>query len=199
MSRGAGLAIGAAIVSATIGVLVGLVLYVGQSQRADTGPTVATEGGTSSVSFSGMTLGAVSPSATAQAPITTAPVDTAASGDTPTAQSSLATTTRSPSLTAASMITTTQNPSGTNAAGASCAALAARSSDDAGTTLYCQRDLTDHTLRWRAVVDRGGCLSRNMTGVGADGLRYDCRLDTSGHNHWVRAARPAPSPTAATS
>jgi hypothetical protein len=83
---------------------------------------------------------------------------------------------------------TTANPRpGSDAAGSPCAALAARSSDAAGTTLYCQVDRADRTLRWRAVVNGGGCLNQSMTGTGADGLAYRCRLDASGLNHWAPA------------
>lgn len=51
-------------------------------------------------------------------------------------------------------------------------------------TAYCQHDQQDGRLRWRLVVDGGGCLNRTMTGVGADGRHYACRLGPAGLEHW---------------
>lgn len=76
---------------------------------------------------------------------------------------------------------------GSDTAGAPCPTLADRSGDAAGTTLYCQVDQGDRTLRWRAVVDKGGCLNQSMTGIGVDGREYACRLDDSERNHWALA------------
>jgi hypothetical protein len=78
-------------------------------------------------------------------------------------------------------------PSGSATAGGPCPTLAARAADAAGTTLYCQVDRADRTLRWRAVINGGGCLNQSMTGTAADGLAYRCRLDASGLNHWAPA------------
>lgn len=76
---------------------------------------------------------------------------------------------------------------GEDAAEGRCGTLGAKSADSSGTTLFCQRDQTDGSLRWRAVVDGGGCLNQTMTGTGADGRSYACTLGDNGLNHW-RAA-----------
>jgi hypothetical protein len=198
MRRGTGLAIGAGVVSVTIGVLVGLVLYVGQVQRADRGPgatgPASTAMTTGTDSIAGSRTGDAAPAPAATGAVIEPPAGTPSSlppggatstpetgGDQLTDDTTPGTTT--PGTTTG---TTTVPTTGPNAADEPCAALAARTADAAGTTLYCQRDQVDGTLRWRAVVDRGGCLNQAMTGRSADGIDYHCRLDSTGNNHWAR-------------
>lgn len=129
------------------------------------------------------------PGTTPGASLTGPPAGTTAAGATATdtaAADTAATDTTSADTTATTA--TTDTVGGIANAEEPCPSLATRSEDAAGTTLYCQVDQTDHTLRWRAVVDGGGCLNQTMTGVGADGVSYACRLDGSGHNHWAPAS-----------
>lgn len=190
MNRSAGLAIGAAVLSVTVGVLVGIVIHAGQVERADQSSDPAVDVVTSA--FSGSSTSALQPSQTSplvvpssdDGPSTAPPVTVPSSAIAPT--SSMSTPT-SPSSTPTSSMSSTAGTPGVEAADAPCPTLADRSSDSAGTTLYCQVDQSDRTLRWRAVVDGGGCLNQTMTGVGADGVAYACRLDGSGRNHWAVA------------
>lgn len=174
MNRTVGLAIGAAVLAIVIGVMVGLVIHAGQVERAgispiDSRPAPATDasgGSTSPPLWS--TLTSVQSSRASQP--TSVPSFSAGQID----QQSSPTSAADP----------TTGVSG-SAAGRPCPTLADRSSDSAGTTLFCQVDQIDRTLRWRAVVDEGGCLSQKMVGVGADGVQYRCTLDANGQNHWA--------------
>jgi hypothetical protein len=213
MSKAVGWTVGAAIVSITIGILVGLVLHTGQLERADRGPSaVGGLGGSSTTSTSTPPPSPATSSALSSTtqtpplpPPRTSPLSTpsslpptppAALSSAPPAVTTPPTAPRGTSLSGVPVTSTAPtaatgtaaNPRpGSDAAGSPCAALAARSSDAAGTTLYCQVDRADRTLRWRAVVNGGGCLNQSMTGTAADGLAYRCRLDASGLNHWAPA------------
>lgn len=80
----------------------------------------------------------------------------------------------------------TSAPGQGDVAGASCPVLGQQSATAAGVTLFCQSNQRGPGLAWREVVAGGGCLNRTMTGIGADGHHYACRLGDGGLNHWVR-------------
>jgi hypothetical protein len=84
-----------------------------------------------------------------------------------------------------SPVPTSTDPNGPPAADAACAEFGARTDSEGTATLYCQHDPRDGSLRWRAVVAGGGCLSKSMTGVDDAGVRYRCRAAGHGQNHWV--------------
>lgn len=211
MSRSTGLAIGAAILSITLGVLVGLVIHTGQVQQAERDssagaieatplPTSASpstslyvipsaSGNDSSLPSTGRSAGPpTSGSIPASIPAANVTATTPAPGEGSAATSSSTPVT---SLTAAATTgtagSTADATAGTELPGGDCAALGARSADAHGTTLYCQVDQIERVLRWRAVVRGGGCLNQSMDGMGADGVAYVCRLDDSGLNHWAPA------------
>jgi hypothetical protein len=199
MSKTVGWAVGGAIVSITLGVLVGLVLHTGQTQRATPLPSAAsspsprvTETG-EHAGPTNTTQGEPRPSVTVTTSTTPSTSMTLSTGTAPSSSSPPPSPpSSSPRVTetgeyAGPTNTTREGEPGGDAAGGPCPKLAAKSSDADGTTLYCQVDQDDRVLRWRAVVDKGGCLSQSMTGVGADGLEYRCRLDDSGLNHWALA------------
>lgn len=217
MTKTVGWAVGGAVVSITLGVLVGLVLHTGQTQRADRGPVPATAS-TSDTVTTGRTpttppstrapAAPLPPSPTAASPSastgpTSRPPDAAGTsvltppatptsapnsgGPAGTAIDGTSVTSTAVTSTVVSGTTTAPRPGG-DTAGAPCPTLAARSADATGTTLYCQVDQDDRALRWRAVVDKGGCLNQAMTGIGTDGREYQCRLDDSGRNHWAPAS-----------
>lgn len=126
----------------------------------------------------------IAPDQTATTPTTGASAPSSATAATSTSTP----VTRQSTVTVTSTITsgnTTQT--GFNTASESCGTLGAKSSSSDGTTLYCQRDQTDGTLRWRSVSAGGGCLNQSMTGVGPDHATYVCQLGTDGRNHWVAA------------
>lgn len=193
MSKAVGWAVGGAIVSITIGVLVGLVLHAGQLERADRLPPPDAAAETSVTGDAPTSL--PRPPTTSWTPASTptpsmTPPDALSPGSSPGPPVTDSADVMPPPETATGTTATTAStgttPSpGTDAAGAPCPELASRSSDVAGTTLYCQVDQVDRALRWRAVVDKGGCLSQSMTGIAADGRTYRCRLDDSGLNHWA--------------
>jgi hypothetical protein len=220
MNKVVGWAIGGAVLSITVGVLVGVVLHAGQLERADrTQPASIPTRSAAFPPSPARSTPVASPSSTSvvtwlppSTPGTQPPTEVAVPTDVPTdqppdtttgmTQSSAPATTSGTAGAAVSSTPVSSTPvSGTPAsgtatvphlgadmAGAPCPKLAAASSDAAGTTLYCQVDQKDRTLRWRAVVDGGGCLSRTMTGYAADGRLYLCRLDGSGLNHWASAS-----------
>lgn len=221
MNKVAGWAVGGAVLSITVGVLVGVVLHAGQLERADRlqPAAIPTQSAASSPASTRSTP-AISPSsstvvtwlppstpgtpptedavttgvATDQPPDTTTSMTpssaTVATSDTAgvSVSSTPATGTGATGTATTASGTVTAPQPGADIAGAPCPKLAAASSDAAGTTLFCQVDQKDRTLRWRAVVDGGGCLSRTMTGYAADGRLYLCRLDDSGLNHWAAAS-----------
>jgi len=78
-------------------------------------------------------------------------------------------------------------PDGPAAADRVCGEFGARADPEGIATLYCQHDDHDGTLRWRAVVAGGACLSRTMTGVDDLGVPYRCRAAGPHANHWVRS------------
>lgn len=197
MNKPVGWAIGGAVLSITVGVLVGLVLHAGQMERADRLPQPAPSSLSARVTQTGEYVGLTNTAPTEMPSTTPAPTlaPTELPSTTPTPPSPSAPVTQTGTDTGPTNTgpgETTGTPAGTsvpgsNSAGQPCPTLAGKSADAAGTTLFCQVDQTDRTLRWRAVVDRGGCLSQSMTGVAADGRIYQCRLDASGLNHWALA------------
>jgi hypothetical protein len=68
-----------------------------------------------------------------------------------------------------------------------CVEFGARADPEGIATLYCQHDDHDGTLRWRAVVAGGACLSRSMSGVDELGVQYRCRAAGQHLNRWVRS------------
>lgn len=78
-------------------------------------------------------------------------------------------------------------PEGPAAADGVCAEFGTRADPEGTATLYCQHDDHDGTLRWRAVVAGGACLSRTMAGVDDLGVQYRCRAAGAHANHWVRS------------
>lgn len=200
MNRAAGLAIGAAVLSVTVGVLIGIVIHAGQVERAGASPASefgsATEtapnssdisSSPTSSSLSGASLdgAAGGPEIVPSDGVTTSDDSQTASSSTPLTVPGTPPATTSDSADVSTQTTTIE---GASADGETCPSLAVRGADAAGTTLYCQVDQTDRTLRWRAVVNGGGCLNQTMTGVGADDVDYICRLDASGRNHWAPAS-----------
>lgn len=206
MSRAAGLAVGGAILSITVGVLVGLVIHAGQVERADsiapypratatstqaadadTGApplwTTPTDSGPASINYSAPPSAPGGSADTAVAPTV--------SGDSANGviTSVFTTAAKTTAVTAGTTTGTAGSTASTagDSAGSPCPTLAARSSNPAGTTVYCQVDQVARTLQWRAVVNKGGCLNQSMVGVGADGKQYSCVLDASGQNHWAPA------------
>lgn len=206
MDRRVGLAIGAAIASVTLGVMIGLVIHTGHTQRAAQPPaplfgTVGTAsadgsdalGSSSTISYprpasiqsptaptSIMSIGAAPPG-----PATTPPP---ATGGAAAGTSSAVPMTTVPSTTSTRTAPTTAT---SVAEGLSCPSLGAAGTDPHGTTFYCQVNPSTQALAWRAVTDGGGCLNQTMTGRDAGGVAYRCTLDSTGHNHW----RPAASAT----
>ncbi|MEO7124736.1 MAG: hypothetical protein ABI382_09020 [Nakamurella sp.] len=203
MNKAAGLAIGGAILSITIGALVGLVIHAGQVERASNSAAVTSSvaASTSTDSEPGTPMSSAPASVLPSAPIEPAQpgAHTVSSGipaegtrDAVTsvishtsgtsASNTVGTTAGTPLVT-----TSATEPAGVDSAGAPCPTLANKSSDAVGTTVYCQVDQTDRTLRWRAVVNNGGCLNQKMVGIGADGITYRCAKDAGGRNHWESA------------
>lgn len=191
MNRTVGFAVGGGILAITVGVLVGLVIHAGQVQRASlSAPGEETLAQSSPVASSTPFQQRQTPILQRQTPTrseaTTAvnppPLDNGSEGDVISDSSS---------AHAAADGTADETPTpaapDADAAGGPCPSLAVKSSDAVGTTLFCQVDQVDRTLRWRAVVDKGGCLNQKMVGVGADRVEYRCTLDASGQNHWAAA------------
>lgn len=111
----------------------------------------------------------------------------AAPGATTSAPSSTPAAGPSRSTTTTRTTTAITPRGGQPAPGRPCPALGIKAGATGGFTVFCQRDFSNGTFAWRAVVDGGGCLSKRMTGIGTDGQLYRCRPDDRGLDHWRRA------------
>ena len=105
-------------------------------------------------------------------------------GTTPTSTTSRPTPTTPTSTT---QITTSSAPADPPAPGQSCSSLGAKGTAAAGYNVFCQRNFATGTLAWRAVANGGGCLNKQMTGIGVDGKNYACRAAGPTMDRW----RPA--------
>jgi hypothetical protein len=160
------------------------------------GPNVAAPGSTASTSSPApSSTGVAAPStpemtdSTPPTPETTdstppTPETSPSSLSTPTTISVQATTRTVPDQSSTSPSTV---PAGPVAADEACAEFGARGDPEGTATLYCQHDDHDGTLRWRAVVAGGACLSKSMTGVDDLGVPYRCRAAGQHLNRWVRS------------
>lgn len=109
------------------------------------------------------------------------------SSDSATSSTSTSTAAGSGTTSSGTSTATAPAPEGAPAPGRPCAVLGDKATAVGGSTVFCQHDFGTGSLAWRAVVDGGGCLSKKMTGTGADGQHYRCRPDSRGLDHWRRA------------